>query len=368
MTQIQFYLPTEVIFGRDCVQKAHEVFLRQGKTALIVTGTHSAKVNGALQDVEAVLQQNQQAYRIYDRVMPNPTVDCVYEGAAAAKEAGADFIIAIGGGSPMDAAKTMAWLAAQDIKREELFTRKVTAPVLPIICIPTTAGTGSEVTPYSVLTNDEKQTKMSVASPLLFPAVSLLDGKYMLGLSRTVTIHTALDALSHLLESALSRRASRWSRAVALEGLRMFAPYFKTLDTAEWTAEDRDKLLEASMLGGIAIAQTSTTAVHMLGYALTYFHHIDHGRANALTLGAYMKLVEARQPQEAKEVLTALEVQDAAELTAILARLLGEKEVIMPEQAERYAQEAVGNPKCQSGIIPLSLEDVRQIYAEAFGL
>src|SRR5699024_3535323 len=119
-------------------------------------------------------------------------------GAALARQVQADFIIAIGGGSPMDAAKAIALLACQDIPKAQLFTQQQRGKTLPLICIPTTAGTGSEVTQYSVLTNDAQKTKTSLAAPCLFPQAALLDGKYMMRLPRTATIHTALDAFSHL--------------------------------------------------------------------------------------------------------------------------------------------------------------------------
>ena len=116
--------------------------------------------------------------------------------------------MAIGGGSPMDAAKAIALLACQDIPESALFSGEYGTEVLPMVHIPTTAGTGSEVTQYAVLTNDAAQTKTSLASPMLFPKYALLDAKYMSGLSLSTTINTAMDALSHVIEGMLSIRAN----------------------------------------------------------------------------------------------------------------------------------------------------------------
>ncbi len=369
MESIQFYLPVRIVFGRDCVlQQAPGLFREQGQKALIVTGRFSAKKNGALDDVEQVLKQNQQTYVLFDQVESNPSMDCVYEGAALARQVQADFIIAIGGGSPMDAAKAIALLACQDIPKAQLFTQQPRGKTLPLICIPTTAGTGSEVTQYSVLTNDAQKTKTSLAAPCLFPQAALLDGKYMMRLPRTATIHTALDAFSHLVESALSKSASVWSKKLALKGIKMLQPYLSRLDASEWSLEDRDALLQTSLLGGVVIAQTSTTAVHLMGYPLTYFHHIDHGRANALLLCAYLEKVEKHEPASIQEILDALQLENLSQLNSIMDRLLGPKETISLEEAKQFASAAIQSPKSQSGIISLTQEDIENIYCRSFHL
>ncbi len=369
MRNCQFYLPVQMFFGRDCVIKEGPgVFQAQGQKALIVTGALSAKVNGALDDVKAALEKNQQEAVLFDKIMSNPTVDCVYEGAELAKENAVDFVIAIGGGSPMDAAKAIALLAREDIPREELFTWKPTKGALPLICIPMTAGTGSEGTPYSVLMNDEQQTKSSLADPCLFAQAALVDGKYMKRLSRPTTINTALDALSHLVESMLSKRVSPITRALSLRGIRMLAPYLKELDKMELTPEDRDALLEASLLGGMVIAQTSTTVVHLLGYPLTYFHKIDHGRANGLLLAAYLRKMEKTEPVEVTAILGALGMAFVGELEELIARLLEEKEPLTLAEVKRYAAASIKNPKSQSCLCAMTEADFVEIYRESFGL
>ncbi|WP_141694398.1 iron-containing alcohol dehydrogenase, partial [Desulfosporosinus sp. BG] len=192
----KYYMPTRVIIGDDCIIKNSELFIPLGKKALIVTGAQSAKSNGSEKDVRTALESVGINYLVFDKVMSNPTISCVYEGASLAKEKGVDFIIAIGGGSPMDAGKAIALLAVQDIEEESLFSGNYEKTVLPMAFVPTTAGTGSEVTQYSILTNDKAQTKTSIASDLLFPTVTFLDAKYTEHLAVTTTINTAIDALS----------------------------------------------------------------------------------------------------------------------------------------------------------------------------
>ena len=223
----QYYMPVRIVSGEDCVKKNASLLRTLGKNVLVVTGKSSAK-NGALEDAVFAFNMNGQKYTIYDRVPNNPTVACVEEGARIAREVGADCVVAIGGGSPMDAAKAIAMLARQDAP-EGIFAHAITDDVLPMAHIPTTAGTGSEVTPYSIITNDEKQTKTSISAPSLFPVYAFLDGKYMASLPQNVTVNTALDALSHAVEGMLSVRATLITDALARESIRLLTGEYDTL-------------------------------------------------------------------------------------------------------------------------------------------
>lgn len=248
--------------GIGCVKQQGEAFKQLGSKAIIVTGKYSAKANGSLADVTKTLEKARIDYTIYDKVMSNPSVDCAYEGAELAKEFGAEFVISIGGGSPMDAGKAVAMLAVQEIPREELFQGVYEDKVLPMVHIPTTAGTGSEVTQYAILTNDRAQTKTSIATPILFPTLALLDPIYMESLGRITTIHTTIDALSHAVEGMLSVRSTPMTDALAVESIKNIVSCYDSLKKGKLTIDERGKLLYASMLAGIVIAHTGTTAVH----------------------------------------------------------------------------------------------------------
>ena len=153
-----------------------------------------------------------------------------------------------------------------------------------MIHIPTTAGTGSEVTPYAILTNELGKTKTSIAAPCLFPKYALCDPKYMMSLNAEITINTAIDALSHAVEGMLTLRGNVLSDALAIESISCMASVFEALKKRVFTLEDRRSFLYASMVAGIVISQTGTTAVHSMGYSLTYFRDVDHGRANGLVI------------------------------------------------------------------------------------
>lgn len=304
MNRFGYFMPTRMVFGQGVVQDAG-ASLALGKKALIVTGRASARLSGALDDVLAVLPGE---YVIFDRVENNPSVETVIQGGALAKAEGCDYVLAIGGGSPLDAAKVMAVLAVNDAHPLELYQSGWKKRALPIVAIPTTAGTGSEVTQYAVLTIEEEETKRGLGGPDLFPQVAYLDPKYTESLPLDVTVDTAVDALSHLVESYLSKRATAASDLVALQGLALWGTAIPALRQGTVDLQTRDALLLASSLGGIAIAQTGTTLVHALGYSLTYYDGLPHGRANAVCMRAYLEYTQSVAPEKIDTVLELLEL------------------------------------------------------------
>lgn len=334
-------MPTKIIAGQGCIVEQAAAMKNLGAKALIVTGARSAKVNGSQDNVIRALEVNDQGHLVFDQVMSNPTVQCAYDGAALAKKNGCDFFIAIGGGSPMDAAKAMALLAACDkeVPQAEIFSTAYTR-ALPVVAVPTTAGTGSEVTQYAILTNDAAETKTNIATPLIFPALAYLDPLYTKSLGRTVTINTAVDALSHSLEGMLSTRASRLSDALAKESLALVAACFDDIQKENVSMEAREKLLLASTLGGMVIANTGTTAVHAMGYSLTYYKNIDHGRANGLLLPQFLAFVETKKKERVDEILACMDMKSTAEFTALMHTLLGQRETLSAEEVEHYAEKA----------------------------
>ncbi len=304
MNRFNYFMPTRMVFGQGVVRDAG-AGLALGKKALIVTGKASARLSGALDDVLAVLPGE---YVIFDRVENNPSVETVIQGGALAKAEGCDYVLAIGGGSPLDAAKVMAVLAVNDAHPLELYQSGWKKRALPIVAIPTTAGTGSEVTQYAVLTIEEEETKKGLGGPDLFPQVAYLDPKYTESLPLDVTVDTAVDALSHLVESYLSKRATAASDLVALQGLALWGTAIPALRQGTVDLQTRDALLLASSLGGIAIAQTGTTLVHALGYSLTYYDGLPHGRANAVCMRAYLEYTQSVAPEKIDTVLELLEL------------------------------------------------------------
>lgn len=364
---LNYYMPTKVIMSSNCIRENGAIFASLGKKAMIVTGFQSAKINGALEDVTTAMKQAGVSYVIYDKVMNNPTIDCAYDGAAFAKENGVEFIVGIGGGSPMDAAKAMALLASQEIEPDHLFSGDYLDQVLPMIMIPTTAGTGSEVTQYSILTNDKVQSKTSISSPYLFPKYALLDGKYMSSLSLVNTIHTAVDALSHSVEGMLTKRATVISDLLALESIERITKVFPAL--LKWkesgenlSIEERDELLYGSTLAGMVIAHTGTTVVHSMGYSLTYFKDVDHGRANGLILPSFLNFVAKQEVETVNRMLKAMGYTSLMEMETMIVALLGEREPMTEDEINHYTEIAMNAKNVLNSRITPSKEDVLQMY------
>mgnify|MGYP001863510597 FL=1 len=359
MLNFNYYMPTKIVCGRGCVVREGAQMQALGTHALIVTGKSSAK-NGALDDVLTALGNNGQRATVFDRVTPNPTIACVREGGALLVSAGADFIVAVGGGSPMDAAKAIATLCVQERSDEEIFAGGYEAKALPMAHVPTTAGTGSEVTPYAILTNDFKETKTSITSPAMFPRVAFLDGRYMKDLPTMSAVNTAMDAFSHAVEGMLSRNATPMSDMLAKESLRILYPLLPGTK-GETTDDERDALLYASMLAGMTIAQSGTTAVHGMGYCLTYFHNVDHGRANGLLLGETLRLCREKGVPALEEILSAC--GDTLEgVCDTLDDLLGVREDLPAAELREYARRSAQNKNIKKSAYEPTETELERIF------
>jgi alcohol dehydrogenase class IV len=337
---MHYYMPTRVVAGERCLLGNRALLTELGEKALIVTGKHSAKANGSLADAEKAIKENGQKRALYDEVMSNPTLDCALEIARTIKDERCDFVLAIGGGSPMDAAKAAAALAAQAVPRDEVFSAAF-SKALPVAAVPTTAGTGSEATPYAILTDDAAETKRSIASPAIFPRFAFLDAAYLRGLDKTVLVNTALDAFSHAIEGMLSVRACPISDSLAKESLAIIASHFGAIGQGHPEAKALEELLLASTLAGMVIANTGTTAVHALGYSLTYYKNIDHGRANGLLLARFLTLVEKNRPARIAEILACMKMETLANFGAAIDGLLGKRERLSSVEIGNYAKKAM---------------------------
>ncbi len=302
--EFSFHFPTDIRFGRGAVRQ-NSAALCLGKKAFIVTGRHSGRVSGALADVAAALSHEKIEFGIFEGIGNNPDVEQCRAVGAQARAFGADFIIGVGGGSPLDAAKAVAVFAVNDIPTEALFANSYENGVLPIAAVPTTSGTGSEATPWSVMTWHAVKTKRSFGGPLTYPRVALLDPAYTDNLPLAITRSTAMDAFTHCFESVISVKATPITDAVNFYALARFAKLMPQLELGN-VAPLRDELMLISLLGGMTIASTGTTLMHSIAYPLTYFHGTAHGIANAFVLPAYLRELAAYRPERLRAALGAM--------------------------------------------------------------
>lgn len=363
---IEKLVPVKIVCGENSIIRGAELLKPLGKKALIVTGKSSYK-NDALNDVAAALKKNNQSFAVFDAVTPNPTIFCVRSAIDVLKRENADFIIAIGGGSPMDAAKAIATLAVQDRSDEDIFKGGYKDEALPMAHVPTTAGTGSEVTPYSILTNDFDKTKTSISSKAMFPKIAFLDARYTYSLGKNVTVNTAIDALSHAVEGMFTLKATPETDSAALNAISVIYPRLKEIAAKKEISEEmRKDLLSASCLAGAVIAHTGTTVVHSMGYSLTYYHGIPHGRANGILLGSMLSLCAERQKEKTDKIFSACGIDSADEFSSLMYSLLAPIENINDTELFSYALEASKSKKLPNITYAPTYNDILHMYLTSF--
>ncbi|PLW83933.1 alcohol dehydrogenase [Kineobactrum sediminis] len=244
---------------------------------------------GLVQPVVAALDAAGMSVTLFDQVLEDPPDTVVEAAAAAGRAAGADGVIALGGGSSMDVAKIVAVLLGGEQPLAQLYgVDQVRGSRLPLVLVPTTAGTGSEVTPVAVITTGET-TKAGVSSPLLLPDVAVLDADLTLGLPAKVTAMTGIDAMVHAIEAYTSAvRKNPLSDNFAREALRLLSRNIRTAVHEGGNREARASMLLGACLAGQAFANAPVAAVHALAYPLGGHYHIPHGLSNSLVLPSVM--------------------------------------------------------------------------------
>ncbi len=365
-----FYMPTKIYAGAHAVE-TNAAALLLGKRAMVVTGKHSGKKSGALDDVLAVLEANGIPALVYDKIENNPTIESTVEGGRAAREFGADFLIGIGGGSPLDATKAIAVYAANepqegsDFGMHDIFKGNFKNKPLPMAAVPTTAGTGSETTHYSILTLHSIRNKQSFSSPEIFYKVAFLDGRYTVKLPLQIARNTAVDAMSHLLEGYTDTRASAASDYIAIEGLRIISRHLDGLQNGSLTEADCTDLLWAASLGGIVIAQAGTTIVHSMGYPLTYYKDIPHGMANGLLLPEYLRRTATVLPDKVACALATLGFESPDDFAAFLREILPCDAVFTPEELEAWTETTIRARNVSACPFPVTRQNEIEIFKTA---
>ena len=296
---MKFYMPVRLMFGAE---KLPEALDGLGKSCLIACSPRAAKSCGALDDSLAALAAMGVKRTLFDSVSPNPRIETCMDAGRIAFDAGADFILGIGGGSAMDAAKAIAVFAANPkLDEDSFYKRQWTNEPKPIALIGTTAGTGSEVTMVSVLT-DSIGRKHSIHDERLYARVALSDTRYLSAMPKALAISTGIDALSHCLESFFSKKADALSRAQAMQGAALLLKPLKSALAGTLTPEEIKTLYAGSILGGLAINSTGTCFPHNLGYFLTERFALAHGTASAAFLEGLLEFEAEVNPDLSLEL------------------------------------------------------------------
>lgn len=339
---MKLFMPTLVYSETDCVKKHAAELAALGNKALIVTGRHSSKANGSLKAVTDALESEKTEYLLFDEIEENPSIETVMNARKIGVDGKVDFVIGIGGGSPMDAAKAIALMIANPQEDKNLLYEARTMPALPVAEVPTTAGTGSEVTPYAILTIHEKKTKKSI-SHKIFPKIALCDTNYIKTQSYEGTVNTAVDTLAHLVESYLNTNSNAYNRTYSERGLAVWGQFKDALLENKLSKEDYDKMMQACTYGGMAISHTGTSFPHGLSYMVTYHLGTPHGKAVGIFLAGYVKCYAANDPKDAQKVLELLGFANVEDMGAYLHKLLGDVEVSAQMTADN-AEALLANP------------------------
>lgn len=317
------YMPVRVFSENNAVLNHSDKIAAFGKKALIVTGHGSSRKNGSLDDVITALKKHGVEYTVFDETEENPSVATAVKCAEFGAKEKTDFVIGIGGGSPLDAAKAAAFLMKHQKNGAELLYKTGDDDHLPLVLVPTTCGTGSEVTQYSVLTRTELNTKKSILHSI-FADLALIDGKYLKSAPPEIIRNTALDAFCHLIESRINTKSDDFSRMYVDSGLSLWRKNRSALENGTDDPSVFQSLMNASAMAGMAIAQTSTTIPHGLCYPLTLELGIPHGKAVGYFAAGF---ISAAGKAECKYILEKAGFDSTQEFQEFFIRLYGRPEV-----------------------------------------
>lgn len=385
MTKVNtFFSPNKVILGNGTVAQAGEEAGKLGaKKALIVTDAGVVKA-GLVQGLEESLKAQKINFGIYSQVKAEPEARIVDECVKAVCADGYDIIIGIGGGSSLDVAKGAAIMATNEGKIVDYSgTDLIPRRGLPKILIPTTAGTGSEVTRAIIITDDSDNSKKAVFSDFALPDVAIIDPLLTLSMPLVVTADTGIDALVHAVETYVSVKATPFSDVLAIEAINLIAENLPVAYVRGDNIEARFNMSLAATLAGMAFTSGGLGAVHALAYPLDTEFHLSHGRSNAVMLPYvvdYNKIGSLSKYADIAEVMgedmEGLSEYEAAEsLVSCLFRLI--EDVAIPTRLSDYGVSRDDIPRLVAGgmkqkrlFVPnprnLTEEDVNNIYESAF--
>ncbi|WP_163328473.1 iron-containing alcohol dehydrogenase family protein [Desulfurobacterium thermolithotrophum] len=320
MKIIRHHMPTKVIFGRKTVYKLKDeikqLSLNDEKVAVICG--KSAVSNGY---VDIVKKQLSGIVEVFDFVEPDPTVENAKEIINEVKKFSPSLIVAIGGGSPLDVAKVVSVMLTNEGELTEFIgiPEAFKKAGIPLVAIPTTSGSGSEVTPYAVLTDKKRLKKAPLISKYLFPVLAIDDPELTVTMSSIVTANTGIDALTHAIESFVSKRATEISKLYSLRAIELIANYLPRAYGNPKDIEAREKVMLASLLGGMAITDAGAGLIHTMAHVLGVVYRVPHGLANGVFLVPVLSFYGLSAEKEIKEIGKAMNFEGS--ISEILEKL-----------------------------------------------
>ena len=376
-----FTLPTKIVYGPGCINSLiNELALNGGKRPIVITDK-GVKYAGILDKITAILTLNNINYIVYDGVEPNPKELNVEEGAKIAREFGADSIIAIGGGSPIDCAKSVGVLIAHNADKIKKYEGKTAAtePLPLLITIPTTSGTGSELTFSSVITDTANNYKMTVKSKYTAAKVAICDPELTISLPAHITASTGMDALTHAIEAYTSTCSEPISDALALHATELIYNNLVTAVNEGSNLEARSAMLLGSMLAGIAFSHSDVASVHCIAESLGGVYDLPHGVCNAIFLPhvmeynmeysveKYARIAKAMGLSFENERKGAEKAVDAVKKLAVDVKLpLFSSLNVNTDDFKKIAEMSAKNISTESNPRPMTKEDYLTVITNAY--
>lgn len=278
-----FVIPNHTVVGTNVLGEAAPLLKKMGNKAFIVTGRHVA-VSDMMKQLTALLDENGIDCVIFDGITGEPTDTMIENGVEMLKSSGCDFIIGIGGGSPLDSAKAIAAMAVNEGSIADYNGKEITGEILPLAAIPTTAGTGSEATKFTVITDSEKGIKMLLKGDVLVPKLAIVDSSFTVGAPKSVTSATGLDALTHAVEAYTSKKAFSMTDTLAVSAVKRIMKYLPIAYREPDNSLAREQMSIAALEAGICINNSSVTIVHGMSRPIGALFHVPHGMSNAMLL------------------------------------------------------------------------------------
>ena len=317
----QYMQPVEIIFGCGKIDELCEICSHRGYEKGVLVCDPFFVQNGLSEKVVSASRNRITA--IFSDVTANPRTSEADACATLMRETGADFAIALGGGSAMDCAKAACMLATDNLSASAYHTggTPISGKSIPLIAVPTTAGTGSEVTGVAVLTDEKKGVKAPIGHPCLFPKIALIDPELTVSMPPFVTAVSGLDALSHALEGFWSRGHQPICDAIALEAARTIFEYLPRTFSDGTDLEAREKMCEASLMAGLSFALPKTAASHAISFPLTNVYGLPHGEACAFTLDSLCTINAEAENGRLNDFARKLGFENAAEMGGRISQM-----------------------------------------------
>lgn len=372
----KYFLPVNIEFGSGKVEKAGKLTKPYGKKALIVTGHSSAKKSGLYDKVKDSLKAEGIDSVLFDKVAQNPLTTTAAEGAAFAKENGCDVVVAIGGGSIMDCAKAIAFLAVNDGDVSDyIFGKKASDTALPIILIPTTCGTGSEGNGFAVLTNPDNGDKKSLRCNAIIAKVSIVDPECMMTMPKHVLASVGFDALCHNMEAYTSKIAQPFTDALSLYAVDLIAHNLVDVYKGTGSKESWEKITLASTIGGMVINTAGVTLAHGMEHPASGLKDIVHGKGLAALTPTIIEASYQGAPEKFAKLAKLFGGEKAEDLAGKVRELLADIELTctlsdlgieekdIPWMAENCMK--VSAPSIANNPVVFSQEEIAEIYKKA---